>query len=382
MYYDAPTGFIENLVGGSAVRSAKPRVRSRRTSAIVLSAVLTVSAVAATACSSSASSGSSAPAHGSLEQNHLRIGIPQGEIGALPIYTGVDKGYFKDQGIDVTIENYSSYQAALQALSDGKVDLVYDDYVHAILAQSTGAYRLQLVAEGYTAGDRSVQLVSRSTTIKNADQIKNVFGAAGGFLVPSSGTNDASDAYTVPTVMLMTSLPDLANSLRIKATNSAAHLKSMPPSMLGDKVNGAPVTDTNLAAVIAEPYYSYVLSTDKLISLLDLTRGSTQAMPMGGYFAKQELAVSDTNLFKAFTGALNQAKTATSQRATAMNEMQQHYGTMANSTVAASISFGTYPTTVNVDRVGRVLTLMQSLDLAQYYNIDTMMPPDALRSGS
>ena len=165
------------------------------------------------------------PAHGSLEQNHLRIGIPKGEIGALPIYTGFDKGYFKDQGIDVTIDDsYSSYQAALQALSDGKVDLVYDDYVHAILAQSTGAYRLQLVAEGYTAGDGSVQLVSRPTSNKNGDQIKNVFGATGGFLVPTAGTNDANDAYTVPTIMLMTSLPDLANSLRIKA----AQLRGAP----------------------------------------------------------------------------------------------------------------------------------------------------------
>ena len=341
-----------------------------------------MSAVAATACSSSTTSGSSTPAHGSLEQNHLRIGIPKGEIGALPIYTGFDKGYFKDQGIDVTIDDsYSSYQAALQALNDGKVDVVYDDYVHAILAQSTGAYRLQLVAEGYTAGDGSVQLVSsRPQQERRPDQER--VRRHRRFPGPHGRDNDANDAYTVPTIMLMTSLPDLANSLRMKAANSAAHLKSMAPATLGEKINSAPATETNLAAVIAEPYYSYALSTDKLINLLDLTRGSTQAMPMGGYFAKQDFAVSDNNLFKAFTGALNQAKTVTSQRATATNEMQQHYGTMANSTVAASISFGTYPTTVNVDRVGRVLTQMQSLDLAQYYNIDTMMPPDALRSGS
>ncbi|MEY9905689.1 NitT/TauT family transport system substrate-binding protein [Catenulispora sp. MAP12-49] len=344
--------------------------------------MLTASVGAATACSSSTSSGSSMPSHGALEQNHLRIGIPKGEIGALPIYTGVDKGYFKAQGIDVSIDDsYSSYQAALQALNDGKVDLVYDDYVHAILAQSTGAYRLQLVAEGYTAGDGSVQLVGNPTTIKSADQIKNVFSAADGFLVPTSGTNDANDAYTVPTIMLMTSLPDLANSLRIKAASSAAHLKSMAPGAAVDKLTGSGTKNPNLAAVMAEPYYSVAMNNNQLVNLLDLTRGSTQAMPMGGYFAKQDFAVADTNLFKAFTGALNQAKNVTSQRATAMAEMQIHYGTMANSTVAASLSFGTFPTTVNVDRVDRVLTLMQSLDLAQYYNIDTMMPPDALRGG-
>ncbi|WP_370378331.1 ABC transporter substrate-binding protein [Catenulispora sp. GAS73] len=347
--------------------------------------VLTASAGAAAACSSSTSSATvsaAMPAHGALEQHQLRIGIPKGEIGALPIYTGVDKGYFKDQGIDVTIDDsYKTYQDALQGLNDGKVDLVYDDYVHAILAQSTGAYRLQLVAEGYTAGDGSVQLLSKVTGLKNAQEIKNVFDAAGGFLVPTAGTNDANDAYTVPTIMLMTSLPDLANSFRIKLANSTAHLKSIAPGDLAVKVTGS--ADANLAAVIPEPYYSYATNNNKLVELMDLTRGSTQAMPMGGYFTKQDFAVEKTNLFKAFTGALNQAKNSTSQRATAMTEMQAHYGTMANSTVAASISFGTFPTTVNVARVDRVLTLMQGLDLAPYYNIDTMMPPDALRgSGS
>ena len=366
------------------MRSAKPRARSRRTSAIVLSVVLTASAGAAAACGSSTSSATASaamPTHGALEQHQLRIGVPKGEIGALPIYTGLDKGYFKDQGIDVAIDDsYPTYQAALQALNDNKVDLVYDDYVHAILAQSTGTYRLQLVAEGYTAGDGSVQLVGRPTDVKSAVQIKNVFDTAGGFLVPTAGTGDANDAYTVPTIMLMASLPDLANSFRIKAENSAAHLKPMAPAGLSAQVTAT--RDRNVAAVIPEPYYSYATNSSKIIGLMDLTRGSTQAMPMGGYFTKQDFAVDNTNLFKAFTGALNEAKTTTSQRATAMTEMQAHYGTNANSTVAASISFGTFPTTVNVDRVGRVLTLMQGLDLAQYYNIDTMMPPDALRGGS
>jgi NitT/TauT family transport system substrate-binding protein len=383
MYYDAPTGFIENLAGGSAVRSAKPRARSRRISAIVLSAVLAATTAAVAACGSSTSTSSAVamPAHGALEQDHLRIGIPKGDIGALPIFTGADKGYFKSQGLDVSIDDsFPNYQSALQALNDNKVDLVYDDYVHAILAQSTGSYRLQLVAEGYTAGAGSVQLVSRPTTAKNVDQIKSDFNApsGGGFLVPTAGTGDASDAYTVPALMLMTSLPDLANSFRIKVANSAAHLKPMAANQLGDKLAGS--NDPNLAAVIAEPYYSFATSNAKLVNLLDLTRGSTQDMPMGGYFAKQDFAVNNTNVFKAFTGALNEAKTATSERATAMAEMQAHYGTLATSTVAASLSFGTFPTTVNTGRVGRVLTLMQSLDLAPYYNIDTMMPPDALRS--
>ena len=257
--------------------------------------------------------------------------------------------------------------------------MIYDDYVHAILAQSKGDYRLQLVAEGYNAGDGSVQLVSTATQQERPAGQQD-FKATEGFLVPTAGTGDANDGYTVPTVMLMTSLPELANSLRIKAENSAAHLKPTAPVSLGDNLTAT--KDLDVAAVLPEPFYSYATNHTKLVELMDLTRGSTQAMPMGGYFAKQDFVVAKTNLFDAFTGALNQAKNATSQRATAMSEMQAHYGTMASSTVAASLSFGTYPTTVNVARVSRVLTLMQGLDLAPYYNIDTMMPPDALRTKS
>ncbi|GAA1992498.1 ABC transporter substrate-binding protein [Catenulispora subtropica] len=342
----------------------------------------TLGAAACNGKSSAAGAAAGGAGHGPLEQTHLRIGMPKGELGALPIFTGVDKGYFKDQGIDVTVDDsYASYQDTLKALGDGKVDLVYDDYAHAILAQSKGNYRLQLVAEGYNAGDGSVELLSKPTNTRSEDQVRTVFKASQGFLVPMAGTGDPSTDFTVPTVMLMTRLPDIANSMKLKiddsGTEAQAHLKTMAVGAIGEKLTG--VLDANVAAVLPEPYFSSTSTTDKVVKLLDLTRGSTQAMPMGGYFAKQDFAVSDTNLFKAFTTALNQAKTVTSQRAAAMAELQAHYGTIATATVSASISFGTFPTTVSVDRVTRVLTLMQDLNLASFFNIDTMMPPDALR---
>ena len=365
------------------MRAAKSRARSRRTSAIVLSVVLAVSALGTAACDGGSSSPgkTAAAAHGPLERTHLRIGMPKNELGALPLFTGVDKGYFKSQGVDVTIDDgYASYQDVLKALGDGKVDVIYDDYVHAILQQSTGLDSLQLVAEGYTAGDGSVELLGRPTVTPNEEQIQAIFKAPNAFLVPMAGTGNSDTDYTVPTVMLLTRLPDIANSLKLKKDTAPTHLKTLTAGALGDKLTGSP--DTTLAAVAPEPYYSNIVSGNKLTKLMDLTRGSTQAMPMGGYFAKQEFAVDDPNLLKAFTAGLNQAKTATGQRALAMDEMKAHYGTMATSTVVASISFGTFPTTVSVERVRRVLTLMQGLDLAQYFNIDTMMPPDAQRAGS
>jgi len=348
----------------------------------VLSAVLAVSALAASACSSSSSSaGAKAATHGPLEQTRLRIGIPKGEIGALPVYAGVDKGYFKAQGIDVAVDdNYPSYQDALKALGDGKIDLVYDDYVHAILAQAKGDYRLQLVAEGYSAGDGSVQVLSKPTESSNEAQLRTVFGAQNSFLVPTAGSGDENTAYTVPTVMLMTRLPDIANSLKMKKGNASAHLKPITVGAIGETLAATP--DPNLAAVEPEPFFSFTTSNDRVVKLMDLTRGSTKAMPMGGYFAKQDFAVTDTNLFKAFTAGLNQGKAAAGQRAGAMAEFQAHYGSLATATVASSISFGTFPTTVSVDRLNRVLTLMKSVDLAPVYNLDTMMPPDAIRGNN
>lgn len=52
----------------------------------------------------------------------LRIGYSKLRI-SLPIFVAKEKGYFAEQGLDVTLEPYDTAQPLVQALLDGKVDV-------------------------------------------------------------------------------------------------------------------------------------------------------------------------------------------------------------------------------------------------------------------
>ena len=96
------------------------------------------------------------------------------------------------------------------------------------------------------------------------------------------------------------------------------------------------------AAVMSEPYWSYASSKGPLSVLLDLTTGDNESMPLGGYFAEQDFALQKVNTLKAFTSALNDAKTAASSRANATAELVAHYapnGTKLSSDVSRPVRY-------------------------------------------
>jgi hypothetical protein len=374
MYYDAATGNTETSAGGTPVRIANPRARTSRASALALSAVLAVGALGTAACGSS--SGSSEP---KPEHRQLTVGVVKGEIGALPLYTGVDRDYFKQKGLDVRIDDsYASDQDAMGALRDGKVDVVYDDYAHAFEVQSLGTVRLRLIAEGYVAGPGGVQLAevssNRQATVQ--DDVGKAFGTTNGILVPSTGDPNSATDISVPTLMLMNALPGVRNDYKVDSSNLTSHIKAATP----DKIGAALGTQRQApAAVLAEPYWTSASSQSPLTSMLDLTSGGNADMPLGGYFAQADHALDYVNTLTVFNDALNEAKTAASQRSVATAELGAHYGYIPNiNTVTTGVALGTFPLTVSADRLTRVLTLAKKAGLAPYMDLSALLPTNAI----
>lgn len=357
------------------MRTAKPRSRTSRASAIVLSVLTALSISLAAACGGGGSS-ASVP---KPEQKSLRVGVVKNEIGALPIWLGTDQGMFAAKGLDVTVvADFTTDEEALRALKDQKVDVVYCDYARAIEARSLGDYLITLVAEGYNAGPGSVNMIERSTTNSTiAQDVHRAFNATGGILVPGVGAPDAAVNYSVPALMLANALVSMGGDLRIDGTNKAQKLKQEFQSAMPDRLD----TKNSFAAVMSEPYWSYASSKGPMSVLLDLTTGDNESMPLGGYFAEQDFALQKVNTLKAFTSALNDAKTAASSRANATAELVAHYapnGTKLSSDVATSVALGTFPLSVNAKRVQRVLDSMQRIGLAPFFKLDAMLPPDAI----
>jgi ABC-type nitrate/sulfonate/bicarbonate transport system substrate-binding protein len=336
--------------------------------------VLAAGALGTAACGSS--SGSSEP---KPEHKVLTVGVVKGEIGALPLYTGVDRNYFKQKGLDVRIDDsYASDQDAMSALRDGKIDVVYDDYAHAFEVQSLGTVRLRLIAEGYVAGPGGVQLAevssSKQTTVQ--DDVGKAFAAKDGFLVPSTGDPNGATDISVPALMLMNALPGVANNYKIDASNLGDHIKSVAPDKIGAALG---VQRQAPAAVLAEPYWTSASSQSPLTSMLDLTGGGNSDMPLGGYFAQADHALDYVNTLTVFNDALNEAKTAASQRSVATAELAAHYGYIPNiNTVTTGIALGTFPLTVSADRLTRVLTLAKKAGLAPYMDLSGLLPTNAI----
>jgi NitT/TauT family transport system substrate-binding protein len=329
------------------------------------------------ACSGTSSSASAAAPivvpHGPLEQSTLRIGLVSNELGALPVYVGVDKGLFAAQGVTVTIDDsYHDDASAMEALRSGKVDAVYGDYADYFVAQSVGHLRATIVAEGYLAGDGSVQLVGRTqTNTMTLDDLQKSIKSKG-ILVPPVSLDAAAQGgtYDVPELMLASAYSTMGDQ---KFTQDMADklMHQTAQGLMGDQLAQKKID----AAVLTEPYWTESTDHNALSSVLDLTQGPNQQMPMGGYFTLQDFDLAHLNLMAAFTTGLNQAKQAASDHGTAITELSTkgHYPNMTP-TVATSINLGTFPQTVNIDRLGRVLSLLHQWNQALYLNLQTMVP--------
>ncbi len=59
----------------------------------------------------------------------------QGEMYHLPVLLAEQLGFFKAEGLDVVLRDFSAGALALQALQDGSVDVVSGSYEHTIRQQ-------------------------------------------------------------------------------------------------------------------------------------------------------------------------------------------------------------------------------------------------------
>jgi NitT/TauT family transport system substrate-binding protein len=129
--------------------------------------------------------GVSAHAQG-LEKTQVQIGVGGKPLFYyLPLTIAERKGFFKDEGLDVTINDFGGGAQALQALIGGSVDAVTGAYEHTIRMQQKGQSVVATLELGRFPG--IVVAVAKS----EADKIKTVADLKGkkiGVTAPGSST--------------------------------------------------------------------------------------------------------------------------------------------------------------------------------------------------
>lgn len=332
----------------SATIPLPPRPRAwRRISA--LGGVLVLAAGAVSACSSG---------NGSLEKSNLNVGYVEG-IGASAVSLGVQQGDFSSVGLTVALKPFASDQAEEQALQSGAIDIALGDYTEFLdTSTSKVANSVQVIGEGYDAGDNTIGLVA-ATGSPLADQDLTGDKTGVSYNIAAGNTSVAVPTGDSPEfVALANWLIDEQNPLglgldSIKTVQSASTTSSdAAQAMVNQVVSGS--SDT---AVLDEPYLTEALESGKVTEIANLDTGNANDMPIDGYFTLANTVTNDPNTIAAFQDGLSTAQALGQSRVQIEAAL---YASGVTHQVAATTEIGNFPAGIVAANVSNILTLMGS----------------------
>lgn len=346
----------------SSTRPPRPRAWHRTLGA--LGGVL-VLAVTASACSSGS---------GSPEKSTLNVGVVDG-LGAATLELGVSQHYFSDAGLTVNIVPEATDAAAESALKSGAVDLAlgdYSEFLNSGVLTSDGtttnpspvASTVQVVGEGYNAGENTVGLVVRS----GSSLANQALTGSGGVVAEISGTTQNSVTVEVPDLASpeYVALANWAIAEQSPLDAGSQHVRSA-----SNNSDGATTAQTMVkavlsgsagAAVLAEPYLTQALESGAVTELANLDTGNSDNMPVSGYFALQTTAKNDPNTIAAFQSALAKSQALGVSRVEVEAALTAA-GSKVSKELAATTALGNYPIGVVAANITNVLTLMANAGL-------------------
>jgi NitT/TauT family transport system substrate-binding protein len=309
--------------------------------------VLAAGAVVATAagCSSgAATTASRSPAAGktSLEKSALTVAtVPA--VTNLGLFLAQTHGFFKAEGLTVTITPVTSSTTAITGQLHGSVDVTAGAYVSYISseAKSDGAIGWHVLAEGSLSRPRSQEILvashSSARTLKDLTGKTigvNLTGNIGSLLIDSALASQHVGATAVRQVSVP--FPDMAASL----------------------ANGAIA-----AGWFDEPFRSEAIRKIGARPLFDTDNGVTQNFPISGYMVTKNWASTYPNTAAAFARALVKGQQLAGVSPSADTSALSAFIKGVTPAVAGEIVLDSYPLTVSETRIQRVATVMHQFGL-------------------
>jgi NitT/TauT family transport system substrate-binding protein len=311
-------------------------------------ALVSVSAAAlATGCHVPGTGGSGSSASGS---GSITVAVVKG-IDNAPLQMGVQEGLFRQHGLTVTVQNYSSVGQEIQALTSGHAQIAAGDYTDFFSAQfaytqhTSGGANLSLIADGYDAAANSIAILTLPNSgITSPQQLQNLHVAS----PPSQGIGQLNGLpYNMPTLTAEQVLQFDGLS-----PTSVFWTQWQPGNMIGALHSGR-----FKAILVTEPYIFEAEKQLGAVEVVDATTGVTQNLPLSGYFSLASYAQQQPGNVQAFQAALSQAQSDATMGGQVQGMLPQYVNNMSKQD-AALATFGTYPTTLSVGQVQRVLQLM------------------------
>jgi NitT/TauT family transport system substrate-binding protein len=331
-------------------RSGRRRVRLLGAAAIVLPALLLASGCSLLNGSNSSSSSGSTTSAGPVEHPNLTVGA-LAVTDSVPLEIALQKGYFKQEGLNVKIKIIVSGTQAVPEIDAGTEDIGQSNWATLFAAQAKHVNNFKIVADSSEG-----QSGTMSLTTYPGSGIKTIQDLAG----RTVSTNAPND---LPFLALKAILQ--ANSVDIsKIKVAVVHHPDTEQALTNHSID---------AAIQLEPFKTQTAEKIGSRPVVDLFGpGPAANLPIAGFFATAKFAQANPKTVAAFARAIERgAADATNRK---LVEQTIPTFTKIDKQTAALLNLPLYPTSLDAKRLQRVADLMQTFGLLQnHLDVSTMV---------
>jgi NitT/TauT family transport system substrate-binding protein len=266
-------------------------------------------------------------------------------VAALPLtdsaalYLARDRGLFKKEGLDVTIQPVQQSIQALPALVNGQVDVIASaNYVTFLQADEKGTLDVRILAEGVRVAPHMMDVL-----VPKDSGIKSVADLAGKKVAVNILNNIQS--------LTLNAILDAKGVGRPVYRQIA--FPQMGPALQRDQVD---------AVHAVEPFDSAIQGDLKARVLLDGGTAPAESLPISGYVTTQKFAAGHAKAAAAFKRAIEAASKIATQDPGAVREELPKY-TKVTASQAQKIHLPSYPATTDAAQLRRLTELMKKQGL-------------------
>lgn len=270
-----------------------------------------------------------------VEKARIRLGIIP-IVDVAPVHIAIQKGYFRDEGVEVELATIQGGAAGIPRLVNGELDVTFGNWVSFLTAQATGTVDLRFVADGYRAKpDMFLVVAAPDSPVKTARDLAgrkvavntraNVAELAVREAVKGQGVDPGSVQFTeMP-------FPDMQAALQRKDID---------------------------AAMLVEPFITRAQQQMNAATVVDTIAGATVGLPIGGYATTAGFASQNPKTVDAFKRALTKAQRDAADRKQVESVVTGYAKVEAG--VASALHLGEFPAAIDVERLKNLVTLMRS----------------------
>lgn len=227
-----------------------------------------------------------------LEKTKIQIAVGGKALTYyLPLSIAERKGFFKDEGLDVTIADFAGGSKALQAVVGGSADVVSGAFEHNINLQSKGQFFRCFVLQGRAP---MIGIAVSNKTMPNYKSPADLKGKKIGVTAPGSSTNMMVNFFLAKNGLK----PSDVSIIGVGAGAGAV------TALRSGQIDAISNLDPVLSILESSKDIKIISDTRKLADTKEIFGGN---MPAGSLYAPQSFIDANPNTTQALTNAIVRA---------------------------------------------------------------------------